>query len=146
MLGAHSTLLTGHVDDFAGARWYQRNGGPVLKPTLRWEGKCIEAPTIQAVSGGNVMFYAGDYNNHPQQIGAAFSTNGLHWDRLSSKPFLPVGKPGSWNSSESGHPGIFWDPTTRKTWLFYQGNNDMGKTWWISTREILWTGRTPRLG
>jgi long-subunit acyl-CoA synthetase (AMP-forming) len=55
------------------------------------------------------MFYAGGYNNEPQQIGCAVSTDGIRWKRLSKKPFLPNGAPGSWNASESGHPGVFVD-------------------------------------
>ena len=55
------------------------------------------------------MFYAGAYNNAPQQIGVAVSEDGLNWKRLSEEPFLRNGKPGEWNSSESGHPHLFTD-------------------------------------
>lgn len=72
------------------------------------------------------MFYAGAYNNAPQQIGVAESEDGIVWKRLSEEPFLRNGKPGEWNSSESGHPHIFTDSDGR-TYLFYQGNNDNGK-------------------
>jgi len=49
------------------------------------------------------------------------------WTRVSEHPCLPVGKPGEWNSSESGHPGAFVD-TDGRTYLFYQGNSDNGQT------------------
>jgi len=70
---------------------------------------------------------------------------------MSDRPFLPNGKPGTWNSSESGHPGIFidgsqpGDPRDGRTWLFFQGNNDNGRTWYISKRRITWNGYTPAL-
>ena len=51
--------------------------------------------------------YAGGYNNEPQQIGVAFSADGLSWERMSDQPFLANGKPGEWNLKESGHPSIF---------------------------------------
>lgn len=140
MIGAHSTPLT---EPWV---WRQRSvNGPMLKPMYPWEGRCIEAATIQKLGSTYVMFYAGNYNNKPQQIGVAYSTDGSTWKRKSDAPFLRNGAAGSWNSCESGHPGIFFNPTDGKTWLFYQGNNDMGKTWWISKRQILWDGHVPRL-
>ena len=88
------------------------------------------------------MFYAGAYNNEPQQIGVAKSNDGINWKKISETPFLSNGKPGEWNSSESGHPHIFKD-SDEKTYLFFQGNNDNGKTWYISKVEIGWTEQGP---
>ncbi len=83
------------------------------------------------------MFYAGGYNNDPQQIGVAVSEDGLAWERLSGLPLLPNGAEGAWNQSESGHPGVFEDDNG-DTWLFFQGNNDKGKTWYLSKMRIAW--------
>ena len=91
------------------------------------------------------MFYAGAYNNEPQQIGVAFSHDGLAWERMSDQPFLANGKPGEWNSSESGHPAVFTDPLDGVTWLFFQGNADRGKSWYLSKRRVEWDGHVPRL-
>ncbi len=88
------------------------------------------------------MFYAGAYNNWPQQIGLASSKDGINWKRESDIPFLPNGKPGEWNSSESGHPCIFED-LNGKTYLFFQGNPDKGKSWLLSNVEIGWTKKGP---
>ena len=82
------------------------------------------------------MFYAGGYNNEPQQIGVATSLDGLTWERLSDQPVLPNGRAGSWNTSESGHPGVFVDGP--RTWLFFQGNNDRGHTWFLSRLPVEW--------
>jgi predicted GH43/DUF377 family glycosyl hydrolase len=142
MLGVHSAPVW---SDFTAKCWQQRCTDPILRPQLAWEGQCIEAPSIQKSGSTYVMFYAGNYNAKPQQIGVAFSKDGLKWTRMSDKPFLRNGLAGSWNEDESGHPGIFWDATTRKTWLFYQGSNDGGMTYFISKRQILWDGHVPRL-
>lgn len=88
------------------------------------------------------MFYAGGYNNEPQQIGCALSTDAVTWTRLFYEPFLPNGKNGEWNSSESGHPYAFTDDDG-KTYLFYQGNNDKGKTWYLSKVTIGWKNGLP---
>ncbi len=141
-------MLTGAVAEagkgFGREAWKMIGEGPLLKPELGWEQDCIEAPAV--VQRGDVlyMFYAGAYNNAPQQIGVARSTDGIHWERMSKEPFLAVGKPGSWNSSESGHPGVFVDDDG-KTYLFYQGNNDKGKTWFLSFVEVGWKADGPYL-
>ena len=88
------------------------------------------------------MFYAGGYNNEPQQIGCASSSDGVRWERLSREPFLANGKPGEWNESESGHPGILQGPHG-ETYLLFQGNNDKGKTWFLSMVRIGWRNGLP---
>ena len=80
------------------------------------------------------MFYGGGYNNEPQQIGCAVSDDGVRWTRLSDEPFLPNGAPGEWNASESGHPFAFTDDDGQ-VHLFFQGNNDMGQTWYLVPEE-----------
>ncbi len=116
--------------------------GPMLKPELPWERDCIEAASVINKNGELFMFYAGGYNNAPQQIGVAKSNDGVHWERLSDQPFLANGKPKDWNSSESGHPHIFANPKGND-YLFFQGNNDNGKTWFISNMEINWEAENP---
>lgn len=74
------------------------------------------------------------YNNCPQQIGVAVSEDGIHFTRLFDEPFLPNGKPGSWNSSESGHPYVFEDDGS--VYLFDQGNNNGGRSWYLSKVRI----------
>lgn len=123
--------------------WSQLTEFAVLKPELSWEKNCIEAPSCLERDGKLYLFYAGAYNNEPQQIGVAVSTDGIHWKRLSDNPFLTNGLPGSWNESESGHPCIFQDG--EDTWLFFQGNNTHGKTWFISKKRVLWKGSVPYL-
>lgn len=134
-------MLTGAVSSkgFARGDWTMISPeASILRPELPWEQECIEAPTVVRRGKTLVMFYAGAYNNAPQQIGVATSTDGIHWKRASQEPFLRVGPPGSWNSSESGHPGAFVDRDGR-TYLFYQGNNDNGRTWYLSQVEVEWS-------
>lgn len=129
---------------FNRGEWRQAVDGPILFPELPWEGECIEGASIAIREGRMYMFYAGAYNNWPQQVGVAVSEDGLMWKRLFDKPFLPNGKPGEWNESESGHPHIFTDEDER-TYLFFQGNNDKGKSWYISQQEVTWEGEFPVL-
>ena len=139
---AYKTQLVGVAaaplnSDFSRSTWKQLADYSILKPRLPWEKMCLEAPTILQHDGRLFMFYAGAYNNEPQQIGCAVSRDGIHWKRLSREPFMANGKPGTWNSSESGHPGLFED-TDGQTYLFYQGNNDKGKSWYLSKVRLGW--------
>lgn len=125
-------------------QWTQLTDSPILKPEYPWEGACIEAAALVQQGDWLYMFYAGAYNNNPQQIGVAKSIDGIRWVKLSNKPFLANGNPGEWNYSESGHPHLFKDEDGR-TYLFYQGNNDNGKTWFISKVEVKWNDNGPYL-
>ncbi len=142
--------------DFTRADWTQLNlDGPILAPTmptelddpnldLAWEKRCIEAAAMARHNGKLYMFYAGGYNNDPQQIGVAVSDDGVNFKRLSDKPLVPNGQPGSWNSSESGHPYLFQDEDGQD-YLFYQGNHTHGKSWHLSVVPIDWKDGRPIL-
>ncbi len=142
MLGVAAAPADG---DFSRATWQDLSlDGPILAPELPWELTCIEAASVCVRDGRLVMFYAGGYNNAPQQIGVATSTDGVTWRRLSQEPFLRNGPKGTWNSSESGHPGIFVEGNG-DTYLFFQGNDTGGKTWSIGRHRLRWSGSTPSL-
>ncbi|MGX5820175.1 family 43 glycosylhydrolase [Chitinophaga lutea] len=136
MLGV---ATAGKHTDFSRGQWTQASDAPIMYPTLDWEGLCIEGASVIRRGDKLYMFYAGAYNNAPQQVGLAVSRDGIRWERVSNEPFVPNGKPGEWNSSESGHPHVFEDRNGR-TYLFYQGNNDKGKTWWLTQEEVKWDG------
>lgn len=138
LLGVATTSIKSSFDR---STWVQACSEPILAPTLPWEGNCIEAASIIRRNGKLYMFYAGNYNNAPQQIGVAESKDGLIWKRCFEEPFLASGKTGEWNSSESGHPGIFDDG--KKSYLFYQGNNDFGQSWFLSNIPVLWNKKIP---
>jgi len=138
-------VATAELDsEFGRDAWTQRCDASILKPELPWEEQCIEAAALVEREGQLYMFYAGAYNNRPQQIGCAVSGDGIAWTRLFDKPLLRNGEPGSWNASESGHPFLFRDEDDR-TYLFYQGNNDLGKSWYLSMQEIGWREGLPYL-
>ena len=128
--------------DFSRDDWKLAIDAPILVPELPWEGECIEGASIARKGDRLYMFYAGAYNNAPQQIGVAESRDGINWTRMSDMPFMPNGKPGEWNSSESGHPHLFTD-TDGSTYLFFQGNNDHGRTWYITNVKVHWKDGKP---
>jgi beta-1,2-mannobiose phosphorylase / 1,2-beta-oligomannan phosphorylase len=142
MAGVASAPLS---SDFSRNSWTQRWDAPILYPELAWEGECIEASALCRYDGKFYMFYAGAYNNWPQQIGCAVSSDGIRWTRISDQPILPNGEAGAWNSSESGHPYVF-EAADGTYHLFFQGNNDQGQTWYLSRKLIRWKDGFPHIG
>lgn len=138
--GAAAALSSG----FGRGSWQALSDGPLLKPELDWEQTCIEAPAALVEDGKVYLFYGGAYNCSPQQIGCAVSEDGVAFRRLGTRPFLPCGAPGTWNSSESGHPFAFRDRDGR-CYLFYQGSADGGRTWYLSQKELVFRGGMPQL-
>jgi len=141
LIGVSSAPLE---SDFSRDTWTQRCDAPILAPELDWEQNCIEASAVCKRNGRLWQFYAGAYNNRPQQIGCAVSDDGISWKRISNKPLLPNGAPGSWNHSESGHPCVFVDEDG-STHLFFQGNDDNGKSWYLSRVDVDWSTGQPTI-
>lgn len=128
--------------DFSKGCWTRECNKSILEPELEWEKMCIEAPAVCEHDGKIYMFYGGAYNNEPQQIGCAVSEDGINFKRLSDAPFVKNGEEGEWNSSESGHPFAFCDDDG-KYYLFYQGNNDYGQTWYLSQKKFTFENGMP---
>lgn len=126
------------TSNFAKNDWTQLTDESIMTPILDWEKKCVEGASCIKKGKYLYMFYAGGYNNEPQQIGIARSKDGVNWKRKSKNPFLKNGEVGSWNASESGHPDVFKD-NEGKHWLFFQGNNTYdAKSWYLSKIELKW--------
>lgn len=148
------------ASDWSRSGWTQLSvSGPTIAPqiptaldaaagltaaSLKWEGACIEAPTIVSRGGYFYMFYAGGYNNYPQQIGVAVSRDGINFARMfKGQPLLPRGAAGTWNHSESGHPGVYQDDYGRD-FLFFQGDNTkIGLEWRLSMIPLQWQSGGP---
>lgn len=137
--GAWAELDSG----FGRNAWHMLAQQSLLIPELQWEGECIEAPATLVHENLIYLFYGGSYNCTPQQIGCAVSRDGVFFERLSTQPFLPCGRPEAWNSSESGHPYVFQDEDG-SIHLFYQGSADMGETWYLSKTNLRFEHGVPQ--
>ena len=108
---------------------------PFFRPDLPWEMHCIEAPTVVEHNGIWYMFYAGAYNHERQQIGVAWSADGVHFTRYRDEPVFPHGAKGSWNEWESGHPGLFVDDDGQ-VYLFFQGKSTLKGDYSLSCAKV----------
>lgn len=116
---------------------------PVFHPKGAWaSGRAIDADVFQA---GERLMMCFATRDPEMKVQMAESRDGITWKRVSDKPLLPNGNAGDWNSSESGHPGVFVDKGGA-THLFFQGNNDRGRTWWLARVPLAWRDDRPQLG
>ena len=122
--------------DYGADKWTELTvREPLLKSELPWEGHCIEAASVVERKGIWYMFYAGAYNHERQQIGLAWSTDGVNFTRWRDTPVLPHGAEGSWNAWESGHPGVFEDDDGQ-IYLFYQGKATLTGDYRLSCLKV----------
>ena len=84
----------------------------ILRPELDWEQECIEAAAAMVRMARYTCFMPVHIITAPQQISVAVSSDGIHFERMSDRPFLENGGPGSWNECESGHPYVLLMMTT----------------------------------
>ena len=126
-----------YASDWASDKWTELSmEKPLFEPELPWEMSCIEAPTVVERKGIWYMFYAGAYNHERQQIGVAWSADGVNFRRWRDVPVFPHGRPGSWNEWESGHPGLFVDDDGR-VYLFFQGKATLKGDYSLSCVEVV---------
>ncbi len=82
-------------------------GGPVLEVGAAggWEADTVMMPAVAPHDGGYLMLYGGrglDY-----QIGAAWSDDGIGWDRLADEPVIPAGIGGAdWAADSTNGPAV----------------------------------------
>lgn len=113
---------------------------PVMRPQEKWEMSCIEAPTVVERKGVYYLLYAGAYNHERQQIGAAWSLDGVNFRRFSLEPVFRHGGAQDWNAWESGHPGLFQDDDGQ-VYLFYQGKATLDGNYYLSCSKVKFVDR-----
>ncbi|MBU7013534.1 MAG: hypothetical protein HXS52_11150 [Theionarchaea archaeon] len=110
---ATSPLVTGvHPDWNRGTYgpvdvFYNPWGSSILEDTEIWENKYVMY--YDCTTGGI------------EQVGLAYSANGLHWKRYGDVPVLPI-TPGAWDSSYAGFGSVI--PCTDGFHFFYSGGQN----------------------
>ncbi len=98
-------------------------------PALRWDGERF------------TVFYAGAYNNAPQQIGWATSPDGRTWSRGADEPWCRPVRRARGTIPSRATRGTSATRTAAST--FFQGNPDDGHTWLIAATELTFVDGTP---
>ena len=112
-----------HAVSADGVHFRRDASNPIFHPTGAWTvGRAIDA---EVVPFDNQYFFYFATRDPAYKV------------QMQGVTTAPLG------SSESGHPAIFQDPVSGRTYLFYQGNNDHGQTWHLSKVELCWRHDRP---
>jgi predicted GH43/DUF377 family glycosyl hydrolase len=114
-----------------GETWRQCEANPLLEPqpeAAPFEGNEVESPNVISLYGSWLMAYTG-YGG-PQgdafEIGLARSDDGQAWKRLSGRPVLAWGPPGSFDENGPALPALLVEGN--QLWMWYTGLSDEGST------------------
>ncbi len=112
----------GYATSLNGITW-TKNSAPVIQPTEEWELHSVSYPNVVFDGSTYEMWYtAGNKDSLPIQVVYAFSTDGIHWNKPSSKnPVFRTGLSGSFDGSALSSPFILKDNNFLK--MFYGGLN-----------------------
>ncbi len=94
---------------------------PALSPTLldgTFDRDSVGDPSIVLDGGGTYWMFYNGYNAEWDlwQIGAATSTDGIHWTRVQAAPVLSPGGPGDWDEHYALDPMVLLDGGVFKMW------------------------------
>jgi predicted GH43/DUF377 family glycosyl hydrolase/predicted phosphodiesterase len=103
---------------------------PVLAPTESWEGHSssnygiVGTPDIfKGPNGKFYLFYHG-YTSGSDKGGVAYSDSPTGpFTKESNNPILNVGSSGSWDDSKVAPSDVFYNSTSNKVMVFYEGFN-----------------------
>jgi len=100
-----------------GNYWLKDVNNPVIESlgSGSWEYGRVEAPMV--VYDGTVfhMWYrGGNYTN--SQIGYAWSTDGVNWEKYPGNPVLKYGAPGSWDDGNIINTWVVLEDSVFKMW------------------------------
>lgn len=118
-------LITGKVavglaTSTDGIFWEKYTGNPVLGTGLdAWDSIYVQDPHVTKHNDTYHMWYGGcdRHSNYGQQVGYAFSDDGINWVKSSQNPVLRRGETGAWDANTASFPCVIIDDANRlKMW------------------------------
>ncbi|WP_221393007.1 hypothetical protein [Dyadobacter sp. NIV53] len=112
-----------------GIQWKKYEGNPVMTTGTGWDAETVQDPHVIYADGSYHMWYGGvnkvDLNG--QEIGYAFSEDGISWKKSANNPVLKRGASGSWDSFTASFPSVLIEGEELKIW--YTGKNALDASW-----------------
>lgn len=117
-----------------GISWTKYTGNPVLSPGTGsdWDVKDVEAPTV--IFDGNTykMWYAGMNSSNDIQIGYAYSTDGITWQKYVNNPVLMVSSNATdWDGHYVRNPEVYFDGMIYHMWFTGLGGDQDNRPYQI---------------
>ncbi len=121
-------------------------GNPVFGPGEEgaWDSSSVMMPGVVPFDDGYLMLYGGrDLSSENYQIGAAFSDDGLSWQRLAAEPVIPAGAVGEWGSDSAGGPSLLVVDGELRVWFHSHGEEGTRIAAARSPDGLAWTVDSP---
>ena len=102
---------------------WQRSREPVLTTGSadEWDGAFVYPNSVIATDTGYLMYYTGGRSKTESQIGAAISSDGIHWKK-EDEPVLRPGEGGSWDAGSVSRAAVV---KTAQGWcMYYTGTGE----------------------
>ncbi len=114
--------------------------GPVFEvgEALGWEADTVMMPAVAPLDGGYLMLYGGRGEDY--QIGAAWSADGLTFERLAGEPVLPAGLDGAtWAADSTNGPALLATDGGLTVWFQGAADNHSAIGAATSSDGLSWT-------
>ena len=105
------------------ARSWHKEPQPVLEPGpyMSWDEMGVADPCVIRIDAYFYLYYLGQDRAHRQRLGAARSTDGIHWQRLRTNPILELGDAGAFDERGLGEPAVWI--ANGFYWMLYTGRD-----------------------
>ncbi len=102
-----------------GVNWHKKLDRPVLEvgPMGSWDAHNVQDPEVLKIGEQYHMWYGGNASDDlGQQIGYAYSKDGLNWQKSNANPILTTGKKGNWDEHLASYPTVVQVDSTFMLW------------------------------
>ena len=109
----------GYATSTDGINWTKYIDNPVLRTGAdTWDSINVQDPHVIKQGSMYYMWYGGgsSTSNYDQQVGFAYSSDGISWTKSTYNPVLAKGAPGQWDANTASFPSVVNDDGVLKMW------------------------------
>ena len=113
----HSNI--GYATSADGVNWTKYPSNPVLRTGITtWDSINVQDPHVVKQGSMYYMWYGGGASstNYDQQVGFAYSADGINWTKSIDNPVLRRGTSGQWDEKTASFPSVLDDGGIYKMW------------------------------
>lgn len=129
-VGPDGAAQIGYAISPDGVNWARYAGNPVLRAEgAGWDALGVYRPAVLYAGTTYRMWYTGVGSAGVPHIGAAASTDRIHWTRGPAKPVLAPGGLDAWDAAGVAQPALLFDRESLTYHMWYTGGS--GGVWRI---------------
>lgn len=115
--GTDGEANVGYATSPDGITWTKYSGNPVCATTPGWDSVYVQDPHVIKTGNTYYMWYGGhDDQGYGQEVGYAWSSDGITWIKSPSNPVLTLGASISWDANTASFPSVINDNGVYRMW------------------------------